>query len=189
MLTRGARAQVAAQGFASFAQKDATAHAGVPAHRVTDFGVGMQVAAPERLGPRLQGQFDHLDPEEHAPGRHLGHLHDLVLVIPMAQVRIDHPAICRLQVERRPFMRRRVDRHDLIGVVAPQLPQKLPVVAIPLLGEAHGKGAQADHAVFAQQLDRLLILAAGAALAHSFKRRLAGALEPQQETANAPALR
>lgn len=61
------------------------------------------------------------------------------------------------------------------------MPQQAPVVGVGLFLEPDRKGAQPDHAMPAQQPDRLPVLGPRAALLHRRRRGLVGALQPQQE--------
>jgi len=59
---------VAEEEVPDFVGPDAAAYAGVPAHGVAEFGVGVSEESLEGAGAELHGGFHEFDPEEYAPG-------------------------------------------------------------------------------------------------------------------------
>lgn len=157
----------------------------MPALRVAYVAVRLKIGTPERPGPQLQRGLDQLDPKEDAPGRDMGRFDHLMLVVPEPEIGADHPAAGGLAVEGCPAIGRGVDRHGLIGIIGQKLPEQAPVAAVRLLIKPHGEGGKADHAMVAQEADRLTILRAGAALLDGGQRRLIRSLDPEKEAQTA----
>src|SRR4029077_10299739 len=60
-----------AQEVENFERPHPAAHLRVPAHRVSQARVALKIGPPDRAGPTLQHQFRELEPEQHAPWRHV----------------------------------------------------------------------------------------------------------------------
>ena len=87
-----------------------------------------------------------------------------MLVVPAAEVGLDHAMFGLLQRERGPTVRSRVERLNLIGIVREKLTQGAPVIAVFFLDEAGDPGGHGDDAVLSHESNRFAIDCFGAAL-------------------------
>ena len=104
-----------------------------------------------------------------------------MFVVPHAQIGLEDATVGGLAVKRGPAMRRGIDRHDMIRIVAQQMAQEAEVIGIGFFLEPHREGAQADHAELAQQSKGLLILGTAAAFAHGLQCGLVGTFEARKK--------
>lgn len=172
---------VAEEEVPDFVGPDAAAYAGVPAHGVAEFGVGVGQHSPEGAGAKLHGGFHELDPEEHAPGGQVAGGEGLVFVVPAAAVELDDVAGCREGEELGPAVGGDVEELDLVGVVGEEVSQRLPVVAVALFFEADDVGGHGDDVVLAEQLDGFAVFVDGGAFLDGAEGFFAVALGAEEE--------
>ncbi len=172
---------VAKEEVPDFVGPDAAAYAGVPAHGVAEFGVGVGQHSPEGAGAQLQDGFHELDPEEYAPGRQVSGGEGLVLVVPAAAVELDDVAGGGEGEELRPAVGGDVEELDLVGVVGEEVAQRLPVVPVALFFEADDVGGHGDDVVLAEQLDGFAVFVDSGAFLDRTQGFLAVALGAEEE--------
>ncbi|MNF77690.1 hypothetical protein D3C84_598410 [compost metagenome] len=151
---------------------------------MSEVRIAVQEDAPQRQGAGLHGHLDQLEPQEHPPGRDPLHRQYLVLVVPAPGVGLDHLAVLDRCEERRPAVRRGIDELDLVGIVAQQVTERAPVVAVAFLLEAEHVGGHGNDSVLAQQADGLTVLADVRPLVDARQRGLVVALDAEQEADN-----
>ena len=176
---------VVKQPLPEFEKPNPAADDRVPAHSCPESFLGMSQEAEQRLGAGLADHLDHFHPEHHPPIRHALAFENLVLVIPAAEIRLDHPVFGLLRRKGGPAMRGGVQGLNLVRIIRQKLPESPPIVAVAFLCKTGHPGGHGDNAVLPHQPDRLAIDRRGAAFVNRLQRGVIGALQTQQEPGDA----
>ena len=159
-------------------------HSGVPPHGMAQLPIPVK-EPPQRFRSSLQDHFDRFYRGKQLAWGEVSSCQDLVLVVPLAPIRLDHGAMLGVSKKGCPPVGCYIKELDLVWVIRQKLPETMPQIRPSLLLKPDDPGGHGEDAVLSEQLDRLPINVRGGTLANLFERFGVGVFHPKKEALKA----